>query len=78
LLPVAEYAYNTATQQSIKASQSDANYGFEPDSKWQSQTRKLDNVNVSSAVLKFKWKALWKTMRTDIFKAQARQKKWYD
>ncbi|KAH0603274.1 uncharacterized protein H6S33_007596 [Morchella sextelata] len=55
-----------------------ANYGFEPDSDWHSRRRKLDNANVSSALLKFKWKALWKTMRTDIFKAQARQKKWYD
>ncbi|KAH0603596.1 uncharacterized protein H6S33_007918, partial [Morchella sextelata] len=55
-----------------------ANYGFEPDFNWHSRRRKLDNANVSSAVLKFKWKALWKTMRTDIFQAQARQKKWYD
>ncbi|KAH0603268.1 uncharacterized protein H6S33_004148 [Morchella sextelata] len=44
----------------------------------QADRRKLDNANVSSPVPKFKWKALWKTMRTDIFKAQARQKKWYD
>ncbi|KAH0603928.1 uncharacterized protein H6S33_007587 [Morchella sextelata] len=44
----------------------------------QADRRKLGNANVSSAVLKFKWKALWKTKRTDIFKAQARQKKWYD
>ncbi|KAH0610163.1 uncharacterized protein H6S33_012709, partial [Morchella sextelata] len=63
---------------STKVSQFYANYGFEPDSDWHSRRRKLDNANVSSTVLKFKWKALWKTMRTDIFQAQARQKKWYD
>ncbi|KAH0605693.1 uncharacterized protein H6S33_004915, partial [Morchella sextelata] len=53
-------------------------YGFEPDSNWYSHRRKLDNANVSSAILDSKWKALWKTMRTDIFKAQARPKKWYE
>ncbi|KAH0609221.1 uncharacterized protein H6S33_001449 [Morchella sextelata] len=55
LLPLAEYAYNTATQQSTKVSQSYANYGFEPDSNWNSRRRKLDNVNVSSATRQKKW-----------------------
>ncbi|KAH0604225.1 uncharacterized protein H6S33_006602, partial [Morchella sextelata] len=36
-----------------------ANYGFEPDSNWHSQTRKLDNTNVSSAVLEPQWKKKW-------------------
>ncbi|KAH0609225.1 uncharacterized protein H6S33_012711 [Morchella sextelata] len=72
LLPPAEYAYNMATQQSTKVSQSYVNYGFEPDSNWHSHTWKLDNVYVSSAVLESKWKVLWKTMRTDIFEGQAR------
>jgi hypothetical protein len=54
------------------------NYEFEPDSTWPSPRRKLDNVNASRAILESKWKSLWNTMRADIFKAKARQKKWYD
>lgn len=78
LLPLAEYAYNTATQESTKVSPFYANYGFQPDSTWPSPKRKLDNVDASSAVLESKWKTLWEAMRADIHKAQARQKKWYD
>ena len=34
LLPLAEYAYNSATQESSKVSPFYANYGFEPDATW--------------------------------------------
>ncbi|KAH8146316.1 uncharacterized protein LAJ45_09759 [Morchella importuna] len=49
LLPLAKYAYNTATQESTEASPFYANYGFQPDSTWPSLKRKLDNFDESSA-----------------------------
>ncbi|KAH8145010.1 uncharacterized protein LAJ45_11030 [Morchella importuna] len=49
LLPLAKYAYNTATQESTKASPFYANYRFQPDSTWPSLKRKLDNFDASSA-----------------------------
>ncbi|KAH8145009.1 uncharacterized protein LAJ45_11029 [Morchella importuna] len=49
LLPLVEYAYNTATQESTKVSPFYANYGFQPDSTWPSLKRKLDNFDASSA-----------------------------
>ena len=78
LLPLAEYAYNSATQESSKVSPFYANYGFEPDATWPLPKRKIDNLDPSSEVINSKWKTTWDMMREELHKAQRRQRKWYD
>jgi hypothetical protein len=56
LLSLAEYAYNSATQESSKISLFYMKYEFKSDATWPLPKRKIDNLNTSSKVINSKWK----------------------
>jgi hypothetical protein len=77
LLPLAEYAYNTAVSESTKVSPFEVNYGFAPRTTWAAKVVPR-RENEGSNTLYEGWKALWQQVRESLERAQARQRKWFD
>ena len=78
LLPLAEYAYNSAVSESTKISPFEANYGFSPRTNWLEKTMKPKRENLGSSEVYQGWTSVWQEMRENMQRAQARQRKWYD
>ena len=78
LLPLAEYAYNSAVSESTKLSPFEANYGFTPESNWLGVGKCRYPFDAETDIMKSDWELSWKQMRIDLRKAQDRQRQWYD
>ena len=77
LLPLAEYAYNSAITETTKMSPFYANYGFEPSQSFKPLGR-IQYENPHSELLTDMWKGMWARLRENILKAQLKTSKWYD
>jgi hypothetical protein len=78
LLPLAEYAHNTAVSEATKMSPFFANYGYQPETQWARPKDDLEWTNPASEILMSRWVAIWEDLRANIKKAQERNAKYYD
>lgn len=78
LLPLAEYAYNSAVSESTKVSAFYANYGFEPRTNWPKAEEGVAWDNPASQIKISQWQAIWDTMQANLGKARLRMQRWYD
>jgi len=59
LLPFAEYAYNTSTSESIKASPFEINYGFAPQTEWSGMVSDNKRIHSDSKLIVKDWEGTW-------------------
>ena len=78
LLPLAEYAYNSAYNEALKMSPHMANYGFEPQTQWIKPSKPGDWTNPASEILVSRWKGVWEKARTTLEATRQRMIKWHD
>jgi len=78
LLPLAEYAYNSAVSEATKFSPFCANYGFEPRTNWPNPKPSSEWDNPASSVTVSQWEAIWSTMHENLGKTRLRMARWYD
>jgi hypothetical protein len=78
LLPLAEYAYNSAVSEATKFSPFYANYGFEPRTNWPNPKPSSEWDNPASSVTVSQWEAIWSTMHENLGKSRLRMARWYD
>jgi hypothetical protein len=77
LLPMAEFAYNSAKSESTGMSPFEANYGMLPKQSWE-PIGKVPYINPASTLLENVWKCTWEKLRENILKAQIRTAKWFN
>src|SRR5258706_10653557 len=77
LLPLAEYAYNSAISETTKMSPFYTNYRFEPKQSFK-PIGKIQYQNPRSEVQVKMWENIWEQLKANIIKAQIRMTKWYD
>ncbi|KAH0610712.1 uncharacterized protein H6S33_012239 [Morchella sextelata] len=78
LLPLAEYAYNSAVSESTKVSAPYANYGYEPRNNWPAPKEGVEWNNPASEVMISQWESIWQAMNATLGKAKLRMAQWYD
>ena len=78
LLPLAEYAYNSAVSEATKFSPFCAIYGFEPRTNWPNLKPSSEWDNRASSVTVSQWEAIWSTMHENLGKTRLRMARWYD
>ncbi|KAH0612478.1 uncharacterized protein H6S33_008858, partial [Morchella sextelata] len=78
LLPLAEYAYNSAVSESTKVSAFYANYGYEPRTNWPAPKEGVEWNNPASEVMISQWESIWQAMNASLGKARLRMARWYD
>jgi hypothetical protein len=80
LLPMAEYAYNTAVSEATKVSPFFANYGFNPETQWaeQSDPSEMEWSNPASEKLLKRFQKIWSYLQDNIVDAQQRMAKYYN
>ncbi|KAH0607133.1 uncharacterized protein H6S33_003121 [Morchella sextelata] len=78
LLPLAEYAYNSAVSESTKVSAFYANYGYEPRTNWPAPKEGVQWNNPASEVMISQWESIWQAMNASLGKARLRMARWYD
>ena len=74
LLPLAEYAYNSAISETTKMSPFYANYGFEPKQSFE-PIGKIQYQNPRSEIQVKVWGNIWEQLKANIVKAQMRMTK---
>ena len=77
LLPIAEFAYNSAKFETTSMFPFEANYEMLPKQTWE-PLNKTPYVNPASSLLENVWKGTWERLRENILKAQIRTAKWYN
>ena len=77
LLPMAEFAYNSAKSETTGMSPFEANYGMIPKQSWE-PLNKTPYINPASTLLENVWKCTWERLRENILKAQVRTARWYN
>ena len=75
LLPMAEFAYNSAKSETIGMSPFNANYAMILKQSWE-PLNKTPCVIPASTTLENVWKCTWERLRENILKAQIRTAKW--
>jgi hypothetical protein len=80
LLPMAEYAYNTAVSEATKVSPFFANYGFNPETQWaeESDPSEMEWSNPASEKLLVRFQKIWSYLQDNIVDAQQRMAKYYN
>ncbi len=78
LLPLAEYAYNSAISEATKFSPFCANYGFEPRTNWPNPKPSSEWDNPASTIRVSQWESIWQTMGENLGKTRLRMARWYD
>jgi hypothetical protein len=78
LLPLAEYAYNSAISEATKFSPFRANYGFEPRTNWPNPKPAAEWDNPASGVIVSQWESIWHSMKENLAKSRLRMSRWYD
>ena len=71
LLPMAEFAYNSARSETTGISPFEANYGMLPRQFWE-PLNKTPYINPASKLLEYVWKGIWECLRENIMRAQVR------
>ena len=77
LLPMAEFAYNSAQSETTGMSPFEANYGMLPKQSWQ-PLNSTPYVNPASTIFENVWKCTWEKLQENILKAQIRTAKWFN
>ena len=77
LLPMAEFAYNSAKSETTGIYQFEANYGKLPRQSWE-LLNDTTNINLASQIIENVWKGIWQRLRKNILKAQVRTARWHD
>jgi hypothetical protein len=78
LLPMAEFAYNTAVSETTKMSPFQANYMFQPETQWIKPAEGQEWSNPASELLLTRWKRILEFLKENIYQAQTRMAKWHD
>ena len=77
LLPMAEFACNSAKSKTTGISPFEANYWMLPKQSWE-PLNKTPYINPASKLLKTVWKGIWERLRENILKAQVRTARWHN
>ena len=77
LLPMAEFAYNSAKSETTGISPFEANYGMLPRQSWE-PLNKTPYINPASKILENVWTGTSERLREKILKAQVRTARWHD
>ena len=77
LLPMAEFAYNSAKTETTGIFPFEAHYGMLPRQSWEPRN-KTPYINPASKVLENVWNGIWERLRENILKAQVRMARWHD
>ena len=72
LLPMAEFAYNSAKSETTGISPFEANYGMLPKQSWE-PLNKTPYINPARKLLENVWKGIWERLRENIMRAQVRK-----
>jgi hypothetical protein len=79
LLPLAEYAYNTAVSETTKVSPFFANYGFNPETQWVKAAEEVsEESNPASEKLLKRWQGIWGYLQNNILNAQESAARYYN
>jgi hypothetical protein len=78
LLPLAEYAYNSAISDATKFSPFCVNYGFQPRTNWPNPKPSTEWDNPVSTFKVSQWEMTWQAMGENLGKTRLRMSRWYD